>query len=317
VNRKIVTRIAKASRLIFFGVFSLFAVCYSLFAGEKTGASFLKIDPGARPAALGGAFTGIADDVYALHYNPGGLGLLPRRELSATHAQWLLDSQYDFIGYAHPLAAGTVALGATRLTHQRLEGRAADRTRLTGFPAADTAISLGFGRSAGGLLPGGRTHTGMAVKYIENRIASDSAATFAFDLGAVHRFDAKPAGVGLALLNAGPRLKYLEQADPLPLTVSAGASYRFMEPLSLSMELRHEPHEGRSGVGFGTEYEAFSLISLRAGYALPALALRRDSGFGEFGGGFGLRFGRYRMDYSFTPFGVLGNAQRLSLEARF
>ncbi|MBI5242169.1 MAG: hypothetical protein HY922_00635, partial [Elusimicrobia bacterium] len=38
---------------------------------------------------------------------------------------------------------------------------------------------------------------------------------------------------------------------------------------------------------------------------------------GGFGGGFGLKFGNYRADYTFTPFGELGNAQRISLGCRF
>ncbi len=35
------------------------------------------------------------------------------------------------------------------------------------------------------------------------------------------------------------------------------------------------------------------------------------------GGGSGLKIGKYRADYTFTPFGVLGNAQRISLGARW
>ncbi len=40
-------------------------------------------------------------------------------------------------------------------------------------------------------------------------------------------------------------------------------------------------------------------------------------GLSGLGGGFGLKMGKYRADYTFTPFGALGNAQRISLGARF
>ena len=39
----------------------------------NSGAAFLKIGTGARPEAMGGAYTALADDVSALHYNPAGL----------------------------------------------------------------------------------------------------------------------------------------------------------------------------------------------------------------------------------------------------
>ena len=38
---------------------------------------------------------------------------------------------------------------------------------------------------------------------------------------------------------------------------------------------------------------------------------------GGLGGGFGLKFGAYRADYTFTPFGELGNVSRISVGAKF
>ena len=52
---------------------------YWLLAALNTGAAFLKIGTGARPAALGGAYTALADDVNAIYYNPGALARLQRR----------------------------------------------------------------------------------------------------------------------------------------------------------------------------------------------------------------------------------------------
>ncbi|MBI5244470.1 MAG: hypothetical protein HY922_12460, partial [Elusimicrobia bacterium] len=61
------------------------------------------------------------------------------------------------------------------------------------------------------------------------------------------------------------------------------------------------------------------MFMLRAGYA--SQAARAASGgsmpLGGFGGGFGLKFGNCRADYTFTPFGELGNVQRISLGVRF
>ncbi|HTC21605.1 MAG TPA: hypothetical protein VK859_12200, partial [bacterium] len=38
-----------------------------------TTADILKINEGARPAAMGGAYTAMGDDIYSISYNPAGL----------------------------------------------------------------------------------------------------------------------------------------------------------------------------------------------------------------------------------------------------
>ena len=74
------------------------------------GATGLKIPAGARPAAMGGAFTGMADDLNALMWNPAGLGLMARPELSILHVDYLVDTRYEMVGYANPLSGlGTLA----------------------------------------------------------------------------------------------------------------------------------------------------------------------------------------------------------------
>lgn len=286
-------------------------------SAQNTGASFLRIDTGARPAAMGGAYTAVADDVNALYYNPGGLSLLSRRELGATHTEWLLDSKFDFIGFAQPTAAGTFGLGFTRLSNGRIEGRAADRSASGSFEASDTAVTLGFGRSLGEAVPFGRASLGINVKYLQSQLGSDSASTFAFDLGAVHRLDAAPLSLGFSVLNMGRGMRFLDQTDPLPLTISAGAAYRLIGTLGLALDVRYEPHERRTDVALGTEYAVLSSFSLRAGYASVGPVGAGGSPLNGLGGGFGLRMGGYRADYTFTPFGALGNAQRISLGARF
>jgi hypothetical protein len=50
------------------------------------GASFLDIPVGAAPAAMGGAYSALASDVYAPIYNPAGLGRLDHTELGTQHS---------------------------------------------------------------------------------------------------------------------------------------------------------------------------------------------------------------------------------------
>jgi len=72
-------------------------------------AAFEPIAIGARPAGLGGAYTALADDIYAVYYNPAGLSLIPRGEFTAQYSQMYMglwdksNLSYSFVGIAQPL----------------------------------------------------------------------------------------------------------------------------------------------------------------------------------------------------------------------
>lgn len=294
-----------------------------LVAGINSGAAFLKIGTGARPAALGSAYTAVADDVDALYYNPGGLARLKRRDLGATHAQWLLDTKFDFVGYAHPTSLGTFGLGVTRLTAGRFEGRGADRQAVGGFTASDTAYTVGYSRVLSAPVFGnGSTSLGGNLKLLQSTLGAYSASAVAFDLGAQHRFAHRPISLGVSVLNMGQGMRFLDQTDPLPLTLAAGAAYRFGGALQLALDVRREVYDARTEVGIGTEYAFLPSLSLRAGYASGSAISSNGGGgpaavLGGMGAGIGIHMRDYRADYTFAPFGELGNVQRISLGARF
>jgi hypothetical protein len=102
-----------------------------------------------------------------------------------------------------------------------------------------------------------------------------------------------------------------------------GAGYRFVPGLTLALDVRHQLIEKRTTLSFGTEYWPFSLLALRAGYVgrlLSSVVNRGDEKIGDLlglGAGLGLKLFGYQMDYSFVPFGDLGEVHRISFSARF
>jgi len=294
---------------------------YYLMAALNSGAAFLKIGAGARPAAMGGAYTAMADDVNAIYYNPGGLGNLSRRELGATHAEWLLDTKFDFVGYAQPTQHGVFGLGVTRLAAGSFEGRDANRQASSGFDAADTAYTVSYARGLTGLAASGRVALGGNLKLLKSQIGAYSAQTVAFDLGAHYQARSRPVRLGFSVLNIGRGMKFLDQVDPLPLTLAAGAAYRLGGALNLAMDVRREVNDKRTDIGIGTEYALLPSFSLRAGYASQVAQTGGSGGgiasMGGLGAGVGINLKSWRADYTFSPFGELGNVQRLSLGVRF
>lgn len=289
-----------------------------LSASAQESAQFLKIGVGARAIGMGGAYTAMADDISALNWNPAGLSRFSKRELGAMHAELSDQTRYDFLGYAQPLQKGTLGVGAARLSQGSIQGRDSNGRLTGGFSAADTAITLAYGGKVNE-----RLGLGGGIKFVRSDISNASAQTFAVDLGGAYELGARGPGkpsFGVAIQNLGPGMKFLNQSSPLPLTIAVGSAYRLPVGLTLAMDIKRRPFAKSTEISAGTEYAIFSGLALRTGYASnhgPVSGFSRTSDASGFAAGFGVKAFGYSLDYSMTPFGGLGNAQRVSLGARF
>jgi len=68
-------------------------------------ASFVDIGFGSRPMGMGGAFTGLANDINALMWNPAGLVSLQSKQAAFSFTNQLNLIQYHFLAFGMPLSA--------------------------------------------------------------------------------------------------------------------------------------------------------------------------------------------------------------------
>lgn len=284
-------------------------------AGNGVGTSafqFLQIGVGARPAALGGAFVGMSDDINALYWNPAGLAGLKRGELSMTHALWFEDISYSNIAYGQPAFGGIV-------------GAAFNILRTGDIPTADnTGLRLGGEYSMMDMMGAisyargwGRLALGATLKFISSRIEEESARSVAADFGLHYRI--RPAGkrfdVGLSVQNAGAKAGYVSEKYSLPTIVRAGGTLELFRGFLISSELDY--FERSASVHSGIEYYQVlgtAGLSLRAGYKTDTPELGALSGLTT---GLGLKLGDYRLDYAWNSFADLGATHRISLGIKF
>lgn len=334
-------------------IFSLLFLSASAYPAGETAANFLKIAPGARPAAIGEAYTAVANDASAVYWNAAGLANLKSKEFVLSHNIWFQDIQHSYMAFAVPMNSGLsrvpsnkcIGISATYLNAGIMEGR--DTTgSLTGdsFTASDLSISLAYGRNLHSIV-GMPLSAGLALKFIKQEISKYSANTVAFDAGLMYPFKAigVPCNFGAAVLNVGAPVKFIREEYPLPLTYKAGFSFmpfvKSMLPLLVSVDASF-PNDGDMGWRVGTEFAAGSILALRAGYINQDSVTRSALAGGEIGlandsvasrltglmAGFGInipmgRFsgsdGSLSLDYAFVPYGELGNTHRISLGVKW
>jgi len=213
--------------------------------GENPGAVFLMIWPGARPTALGGAFTALADDATCTYYNVGGLGFLNSTEVTLQHASWLpglapegVDMYYEFLGATRSLKQkGTVGLNIIYLTTGKTDVINERGEYLGEYTTFDIAATTGYGFK---VIP--KLSAGVSFKFIYSFLVPDwvfkampelgidaggTGTTWALDFGLLF----KPFNVlslGAALQNIGPNIAYTTSgaSDPLPRMLRLGIRYQ-------------------------------------------------------------------------------------------
>lgn len=299
----------------------------------STSATFLKLGVGARAVGMSGAFTGVADDPYAIYWNPAGLASLEgEKNIGFFHNDYFQGLKQEFMLYSAPaeglkflksraLRSGVWGVGLNYFyTPKDMERRSglnegdpiAPISSSEGeFGAYDLAYSAGYGWKYGSGLS-----LGAALKVIRQHIDTESAGTAAIDLGVLKDFKWLGDGytAGFSAQNIGPGVKFGRRYD-LPLVFKSGLSRRLPESGALIALEADKPIDNYPSFALGLEYPLIKMFYLRTGYRYRHTGNELGPWSG-FSAGVGVAFSRFSFDYAFAPFGELGNSHRFSLNAR-
>jgi hypothetical protein len=288
-----------------------------------TAASFLKLDTSPRAIAMGDAFVGVADDVSAIEYNPGGLGLLNEKQFTIMHALWFEDIFYDYGALAWPIKGiGTIGLSLFYLNAGTFDKYGFDSSgnpvNQGTFTASSLAAGLSFSRQILSFLS-----LGMNVKMINESIESFSAGSVAVDLGALYTTPIPKLTLGLDVQNLGPSLGF-EQAFSLPINVRFGVGYKPLPNITVASDYT-QPIETAGQWSVGGEYGYRDTLFVRMGYRYQG-AIDYNQTYSGYGPavasglnmGLGLKaLKSYTIDYAYAPYGFLGTTHRFSLTMKF
>jgi hypothetical protein len=286
----------------------------------------LKIGVGARPSAMGGAFTAVADDANASYWNPAGMASVHQWNLTLMHLVWFLNTGYDYLSVVMPIDNMTNVGVSTNFFWVPPFDSTAD----VGNPFApalgmtdmtyDLAVTLSVARIIGNLYTNdftiGNIALGLNVTYIGRAVVGTQLpAAFSIDAGVIANIT-DSIRFGLVVSDLGSNIG----ADPSPLNVRAGVSDDIAFSKDASLLLGFDvtkpidltnPDYTKWFFSMGCELNLFKVAFIRAGYELGD----EDKGF-TVGAGVGLP-GVLTADYAFIPHLELGSSHRISLTMSF
>ena len=317
-------RIEKIARALERGVLALLVLACALqplawaSSAGRTTANYLKVDVGARAVALAGNQFGADGDSYAQYYNPSFLATLSRQEVGFMHNEFISDFREEVLTYAHPsLRYGTLAAGITEFSYGSIAGYSASGMATGNVEASDLMFNVGWGKSwnfewSDRKIKG--LSTGANLKVLRKTLADVTAMGFALDLGFSYPFASKNLQglrIAGAVQNLGPGLSFDTETSPLPRTMRLGLAYSFWGEALTTMVDGVMPYDGGLYPDFGVEYKLLKIAAIRLGY-------KGDPNLDKpFTFGIGFENPLFRVDYSFVPFGDLGDAHRISIVYRF
>ncbi|MEW5795870.1 MAG: PorV/PorQ family protein [Candidatus Zixiibacteriota bacterium] len=276
--------------------------------------SFLKINVGGRAVAMGGAFTGLADDEAALYYNPAGLASLEQKRFIAEYHNYFTDLQSGFAGYIHPLSEEEV-IGVQFSYLNYGEFIQTDRAgNIEGtFGGGDLMVAGSFA-----VRRGYRFALGATAKFIYEKIQDYAATGLALDLGLRYTSDRSRYAGGLLIQNLGTQLSSLGEGekDGLPTLVRIGGA---AHPKGLNAVLTSDlivPFDNDIEVAVGAEYYRFDPLFLRIGWNSFGSNFRTgysENGLAGLSLGVGLGYHSMQFSYAYSPAADLGESHRVTI----
>ncbi|EQB62752.1 MAG: hypothetical protein RBG1_1C00001G0331 [candidate division Zixibacteria bacterium RBG-1] len=278
-----------------------------------TSYTFLRVGPLARIQAMGGAYTGLADDEGSLFYNPGGLAKIKDKTYLLSYSNYITDVQSGFVGLIYPMKNNrSVGVSFNYLNWGDIVETDSFNNTLGTFTPTDIAFSI-----SGATVVNPSFDAGATVKIIFEKISDYSTSALAVDLGGIYTAADGRTRFGATVLNLGKQMKSAgSRKESLPTLYKLGFSHHLKElPLVVAADL-NKPRDNNFYLNIGGEFVHFKNLLLRAGWSSNSGDIKDVSESGSLAGfGFGLGFlwKNYKLDYSYSSFADLGSVHRFTI----
>jgi hypothetical protein len=328
--------------LLFLGFLS---TCGYSQIGGKYVYQFLNLAQSPRQAALGGKTVTVVDyDVNQAFYNPATINEKMSNRLSANYGNYYGEVTYGTAAYAYTYDqhVQTFHAGISYINYGTFEGRDELGNLTNDFTGSEAALSMGYAYN----IPWTEVYVGANAKLISSTLESYNSWGAAVDLGLLYVDTKNDINYGLAIRNIGAQITpYAETREKLPLSIDAGIS-QLLENVPIRWHMTFEnlqqwdiafsnPNRSQSGLDGSTQEEKVSFFNNALRHVILGAELFPEKGFNirigynfrrseelriieqrHFSGislGFGIRFGKVKLDYSYSRYTVAANTSLFGL----
>jgi len=274
-----------------------------------SGAIVLEQPVGARAPGMAEAYTAVGGEIGVLRYNPASLVSLLGREAGFSYQRGLAGDSFMSFLYGQPTSVGVFGGAFSYYTMGDIDLIDLDGNEWTAKAEQDFVILVGFARKFLENLP-----MGINLKIVSSRLVEvETGTAFAIDLGGLYYTAIEGLAGGLAIRNLGTKLKFLDESDSLPLTISVGGAYQKAfgsQKILISVDFPFLVYEQEVTPAVGFEFDWREMIQGRIGYRFNI----DDTGLAL---GMGFTYQNYFINYAFGLADRLENAHRVSLGVRF
>lgn len=292
--------------IILIGMMS-FSLCPMLRA--TTGAEFLRQESSPNASVLMGG-SALEQGSSAIVVNPAGMLGQSETSLSFTHFASFVETAYQQLEIGYPLGEKMVIGGrlfydsAYNLTEINELGEAVDN--VTNYDViVHPAVAMSVMENLS---------LGLGLKLFQSVLDDYHSMGAAVDLGLQYKLKSLPVALSFVMQNLGFMTAYDQAADNLPISMSVGAAFKWAahaHQLILLADLSTAIEENlimTPLVGLQYQYHHNAFVKV---------AYRLDEELGNLMIGAGVKWGVLGFDYSYQPYGALGDNHRVTLSYYF
>jgi hypothetical protein len=313
--------------------------------GGKYVYQFLNLAQSPRQAALGGKTVTVVDyDVNQAFYNPATINAEMHNRLSTNYGNYFGEVSYGTAAYAYTYDRHfqTFHAGISYINYGTFEGRDELGNLTSDFTGSEAALSVGYAYN----LPWTDVYVGANAKLISSTLESYNSWGAAIDLGFLYIDEPNDINYGFTVRNLGFQIRpYEDTREKLPLSIDAGIS-QLMENVPLRWHLTFEnlqqwniafsnPNRAEGNLDGTSQEEKVSFFNnalrhlilgaelfpqkgfnIRLGYNFrrsEELRIIEQRHFSGISVGFGIRFGKVKLDYSYSRYTVAANTSLFGL----
>lgn len=316
----------------------LFIIVTNINAQQKlaqTGFNFLSVSNDARASAIGEAVTSFQNYSGALFYNPASMAQMDKFfNANFSINQWIADIKHitaSMIISPFNGDMGVIGFSIQSVDYGEVEGTMVannEKGYVDTKIMKPTALAVGIGYAK---MLNDKFGVGGQVRYVYQKLGEsivptkdgtvekeNKANALAFDFGTVYKTGFKSITFGMSVRNFSKEVKYEEEGFQLPLNFVIGISANLFDfvnvglnnqTLLVSIDYTH-PRSRPEQLKIGTEYQFMNIIYLRGGYIIGNYEDNITFGVG-------ITYSGFNIDYSYTPYGIFNNVQRITARISF